>query len=163
VLHPKWIAAAISQNFAVLEISAYILNADLVDEGEIPSLDVDRRSLPSRSSGEDSRKRNHAEKLARINSQKRRRSALEFSFSALDRRPNKKARIGSRQKALSLYSAKSSSTTTSASEECVTPVIRDDLPPRLPRRSKQHDPAVLFEKKIIRQSWPASKGLVTSS
>ncbi|KAL1759732.1 hypothetical protein FB107DRAFT_287472 [Schizophyllum commune] len=155
VVHPEWIKSAISQNFAYLEISAYVLN-DLVDEGEIPPFAEEPTStrLSRAVSGNNARTTDAAED----NKQKRRHSAIDFSFSALDRRPSKKARIQTPEKDdVSIYSPTiSSSPSSSTSEQSVIRLVQERPQLKLARLSKQYNPVELFERQIVRQILPGA-------
>ncbi|KAI5895695.1 uncharacterized protein SCHCODRAFT_02497249 [Schizophyllum commune H4-8] len=155
VVHPEWIKSAISQNCSYLEISAYVLN-DLVDEGEIPPYAEEPAS--TRLSRAGSRNHARATDAAQDNKQKRRHSAIDFSFSALDRRPSKKARIKTPEKDdTSVYSLTiSSSPSSSTSEQSVIRLVQERPRPqmKLPRLSKQYNPVELFERRITRQIMP---------
>ncbi|KAL1703418.1 hypothetical protein EV121DRAFT_207950, partial [Schizophyllum commune] len=158
VVHPEWIKAAVSQNFAYLEISAYVLNY-LVDEGELPPY-AEEYANARLSRGGSSRNNARANDAAEDNKQKRRHSAIDFSFSALDRRPSKKARIQTPEKDdVSINSPTiSSSPSSSTSEQSVIRLVQER--PRsqmtLPRLSKQYNPVELFERRITRQILPGA-------
>ncbi|KAL1718088.1 hypothetical protein EV715DRAFT_201777 [Schizophyllum commune] len=157
VVHPEWIKSAISQNCAYLEISAYVLN-DLVDEGEIPPFAEEPATTRlSRAGSHNIARATHA---TDDNKQKRRHSAIDFSFSALDRRPSKKARIQTPEKNdASVYSPTiSSSPSSSTSEQSVIRLIQGRPRPqmKLARLSKQYNPVELFERRITRQILPGA-------
>ncbi|KAI4526147.1 hypothetical protein K525DRAFT_189909 [Schizophyllum commune Loenen D] len=157
VVHPEWIKSAISQNCSHLEISAYVLN-DLVDEGEIPP--YAEEYAHARLSRVGSRNNARSTGTAEDSKQKRRHSAIDFSFSALDRRPSKKARIQSPEKDdSSVYSPTiSSSPSSSTSEQSVIRLIQGRPRPqmKLARLSKQYNPVELFERQIVRQILPGA-------
>lgn len=147
---------AIAQNFAYTELSDYLLNG-LVDEGEIPLVDQSRSSPPTPCPPERSTVQDRSSHTAQVNNQKRRRSALDFSFSALDRRPTKKTRLASPHATeASICSFQSPSLASSRSDQLPARLAdnHERVIARLPRLAKTCDPVELFASRITLREAP---------